>query len=216
VLVHDRYKNYDAIPGVLHQLCCAHILRDLEDAAQAYPDAIWPGQAADALRALIHATNTPRAQGLAAVRRDTAVDLRLFRNAVASGYPGSRRAPARTQAAADGCWECPWTSGADVLRFLGDLRVPPAQPGRTRPAASEDPAEDRKLRSGPPPTGTWVAATPPPPQNTARTSSPPFPTRPKPLVPPIPHALPCPPAVTQRKQPTRWRWPECRREVSPV
>jgi hypothetical protein len=57
VLVHDRYQNYDAIPGVLHQLCCAHILRDLEDedAAQAYPDAIWPGQAAEALRALIHA-----------------------------------------------------------------------------------------------------------------------------------------------------------------
>jgi transposase len=45
VLVHDRYQNYDAIPGVMHQLCCAHILRDLEDAAQACPDAIWPGQA---------------------------------------------------------------------------------------------------------------------------------------------------------------------------
>jgi transposase len=24
VLVHDRYQNYDAIPGVMHQLCCAH------------------------------------------------------------------------------------------------------------------------------------------------------------------------------------------------
>jgi hypothetical protein len=46
VLVHDRYQNYDAIPGVLHQLCCQHILRDLEDAAQSCPDAIWPGQAA--------------------------------------------------------------------------------------------------------------------------------------------------------------------------
>jgi hypothetical protein len=42
VLVHDRYQNYDAIPGVLHQLCCAHILRDLEDAAQSYPDAVRP------------------------------------------------------------------------------------------------------------------------------------------------------------------------------
>jgi hypothetical protein len=35
-------------------------LRDLEDAAQAYPDAIWPGQAAAALRVLIHAANTAR------------------------------------------------------------------------------------------------------------------------------------------------------------
>ena len=30
VLVHDRYQNYDAIPGVAHQLCTQHILRDPE------------------------------------------------------------------------------------------------------------------------------------------------------------------------------------------
>ena len=40
VVVHDRYKNYDHFEGVSHQLCCAHLLRDLEDAAQVYPDAI--------------------------------------------------------------------------------------------------------------------------------------------------------------------------------
>jgi hypothetical protein len=43
VTVHDQYENYDAFTAAAHQLCCAHILRDLEDAAQAYPDAIWPG-----------------------------------------------------------------------------------------------------------------------------------------------------------------------------
>ena len=76
VLVHDRYQNYDAIPGVLHQLCCQHILRDLEDAAQSYPDAVWPGQAMDALRALIHAANTARDKGFAAVPDgDTAADV---------------------------------------------------------------------------------------------------------------------------------------------
>ena len=61
---------YDEFDGVLHQLCTPHLLRDLEDAAQAYPDAIWPGQAADALRALIHAANLARDQGLAAVPAD--------------------------------------------------------------------------------------------------------------------------------------------------
>ena len=86
VLVHARYQNYDAIAGVLHQLCCQHLLRDLEDAAQSYPDAVWPGQAADALRALIHVANTARAQCLAAAPGDeTAADLRLFRNAVRVG-----------------------------------------------------------------------------------------------------------------------------------
>jgi hypothetical protein len=44
VLVHDRYQNYDAIPGVLHQLRTQHILRDLEDAAQSYPTRSGPGR----------------------------------------------------------------------------------------------------------------------------------------------------------------------------
>ena len=37
VVVHDRYQNYDAIPGLIHQLCCQHLLRDLAAAAQEYP-----------------------------------------------------------------------------------------------------------------------------------------------------------------------------------
>ncbi len=66
VLVHHRYVNYDPVPGVLHQLFTQHLLRDLEDCAQAYPDAVWPGQAAEALRGLIHASNAARARGLEA------------------------------------------------------------------------------------------------------------------------------------------------------
>ena len=46
VVVHDRYQNYDSFPGISHQLCCQHLLRDLEDAAESYPEAIWPGQIA--------------------------------------------------------------------------------------------------------------------------------------------------------------------------
>jgi hypothetical protein len=112
VIVHDRYQNYDAIPGVVHQLCRAHILRDLEDAAQAYPDAIWPGQAADALRARIHAANTARAKDLATVLDDdVASDLRLFRNAIRVGLAQVRRVPARIPGSgrAGYCWNA-WTS----------------------------------------------------------------------------------------------------------
>ena len=67
VVVHDRYQNYDPFPGIIHQLCAAHLLRDLADAAETYPGAIWPGQIADALRGLIHAANQARGKGLAAV-----------------------------------------------------------------------------------------------------------------------------------------------------
>jgi transposase len=128
VLVHDRYQNYDAIAGVLHQLCCQHLLRDLEDAAQSYPDAVWPGQAADALRALIHTANTARAQGLAAAPGDgTAADLRLFRNAVRVGLSEVRRVPGanKKQPPARLLLECLNDREGDVLRFLTDLRIPP-------------------------------------------------------------------------------------------
>ena len=128
VLVHDRYQNYDAIAGVLHQLCCAHILRDLEDAAQAYPDAIWPGQATDALRALIHAAGAARGQGLPAVPDETAAaDLRLFRSAVLVGLSEVRRVPGANARQRPGrlLLECLNDREADVLRFLTDLRIPP-------------------------------------------------------------------------------------------
>ncbi|HEY2314118.1 MAG TPA: transposase [Streptosporangiaceae bacterium] len=55
VVVHDRYQNYDAFPGLIHQLCAQHLLRDLADAAETYPGAHWPIQIAQALQGLIHA-----------------------------------------------------------------------------------------------------------------------------------------------------------------
>lgn len=67
VAVHDRYPVYDTeenfAAGVRHQLCCSHILRDLADAAESYPDAVWPTQCARALRGLIHGANTARNAG---------------------------------------------------------------------------------------------------------------------------------------------------------
>ena len=101
VVVHDRYQNYDKFPGIIHQLCAAHLLRDLEDAAQSYPGAIWPGQIADALRALIHAANLARDQGLAAVPADaTAEHLRLFRHGVRVGLSAGPPDPRRERGAA--------------------------------------------------------------------------------------------------------------------
>jgi transposase len=127
VVVHDRYQNYDKFAGVAHQLCAAHILRDLEDAAQAYPDALWPGQAADALRALIHQANLARGQGLDAVPADhTAKDLKLFRHGVLAGLAEIRRVPGagEKQPPARLLLECLRHREADVLRFLTDTAIP--------------------------------------------------------------------------------------------
>ncbi len=127
VVVHDRYQNYDAFDGISHQLCCAHLLRDIEAAAQDYPDAAWPGQAARELRALIHAANVARDQGLDSVPGDrTAEHLRLFRHGVNAGLSAVPRIPGgnKKQPPARNLLECLKDREVDVLRFLTDTAIP--------------------------------------------------------------------------------------------
>ena len=129
VIVHDRYVNYDHFDGVVHQLCTAHLLRDVEDAAQAYPDAHWPAQIARELRALIHQANIARDAGLAAVPEDAIREhRRLFRNAVNVGLSQVRRIPGGTKVRQPPgllLLECLKHREDDVLRFLTDTAIPP-------------------------------------------------------------------------------------------
>jgi transposase len=129
VIVHDRYQNYDstALGALVHQLCTAHLLRDLDDATQVYPDTVWPVQIADALRELIHHANLARDQGLATIPsgvRDAL--LRRFRDGMLVGLsdttshgtrPGERKARLLLEVLRD--------RPDDVLRFAHDLKVPP-------------------------------------------------------------------------------------------
>jgi transposase len=129
VIVHDRYQIYDstALGALVHQLCTQHLLRDLDDAAQVYPDAVWPVQIADALRELIHHANHAREQGRtaipAAVRDPLLGRLRngmlvgLSDTFSAGNRPGERKARLLLEVLRD--------RPADVLRFAHDLKVPP-------------------------------------------------------------------------------------------
>ncbi|PRY19085.1 IS66 family transposase [Pseudosporangium ferrugineum] len=104
VIVHDRYQNYDttAFEHLLHQLCCAHLLRDLDGAAEIYPDEQWPVQIADALRGLIHQANLARDAGAAGIEQTIADEpIGRFRQGVLVGLkatgehgarPGERKA----------------------------------------------------------------------------------------------------------------------------
>src|SRR3954452_17916507 len=129
VVVHDRYQNYDAacFAGLVHQLCTAHLLRDLADAAEVHPEAIWPTQIADALRRLIHAAHLARAAGRPAIC-DSVRDEQIgwFRHGVrvglcdtagGGGRPGERKARLLLEVLRD--------RQDDVLRFATDLAVPP-------------------------------------------------------------------------------------------
>jgi hypothetical protein len=128
VVVHDRYHLYDSaeIGQLTHQLCCQHLCRDLDGAGEVYPDADWPAQIAEALRALMHEANLAREAG-----RDTIDDhvknrlIKLFKDGVLVGLsdttshgdrPGERKARLLLEVLRD--------READVLRFAHDLNVP--------------------------------------------------------------------------------------------
>ena len=132
VAVHDRYTVYDQAgnfaDGIRHQLCCSHLLRDLEDAAETYPDHVWPVQCQRALRKLIHEANLARAAGQAEIdpaMRDPLV--REFRDGVIVGRkdvplvggPRDKQKPGRN------LLDDLYHRHDDVLRFCYDTTIPP-------------------------------------------------------------------------------------------
>jgi transposase len=130
IAVHDRYANYDHLlyPMSGHQLCAAHLLRDLTDAAESYPEASWPAQASRALRRLVRSWHDAVAAGQAEIPAELrAPAIRALRRAVADGLaavpridgPKAKQRPART------LLECLHDREADVLRFTTDTRVWP-------------------------------------------------------------------------------------------
>ena len=132
VAVHDRYAVYDQVgnfaAGARHQLCCSHLLRDLADAAETYPDHVWPAQCTRALRGLIHAANLARAVGQPAINPATRDELiREFRSGVIVdrkdvprvGGPRDKQPPARN------LLEDLYHRHDDVMRFCYDTTIPP-------------------------------------------------------------------------------------------
>jgi transposase len=129
VVVHDRYTLYDntAFAGIVHQLCTAHLLRDLAAAGETYPDAVWPAQIADALRGLIHQANLAREAGEDQVDPNVHAELvKILRHGVLAGLSdttshGTRPGEAKARALLAVFRDRP----DDILRFASDLSVPP-------------------------------------------------------------------------------------------
>src|SRR5207245_2681568 len=119
---------------------------DLQDAAERYPAAIWPGQIADALRGRIHAANQARDEGLTAVPDGIAAPLiHTFRHGVLAGLSEIPRRPGRKQYPCRDLLECLRDRRDDVLRFAGDLRIPPTSNDAERDLR---PAKTRQKISG--------------------------------------------------------------------
>jgi transposase len=133
VVVSDRYQNYfhggwENIAG--HQACLAHLIRDFEDAAECWPDDIWPAQAQRSLRGLICAWHAARQQGHAEIPpRIRGPLIREFRHAVLAGCSDVPRIPGPKHATAQhpgrDLLEFCRDRQDDVLRFCHDTRIWP-------------------------------------------------------------------------------------------
>jgi transposase len=132
VVVHDRYAVYDEKDNftgqVKHQLCCAHLLRDLTDAAEIYPKAHWPKQCHKALQSLIHEANLASDAGKSQIdptRREELI--KQFRQGVLVGLKEVPRVggPRDKQPPARALLECLQRRHDDVIRFCYDTRIPP-------------------------------------------------------------------------------------------
>jgi len=140
VVVSDRYQNYfhdgwEHVAG--HQACCSHLIRDFEDAAECWPDAVWPVQAQRALRGLIRAWHAAREQGQPAIPppiRDPLI--REFRHAVLAGCSDVPRIPGRStpppSTPAGTCWSSAATARATSC---GSATTPGSGPRTTSPSA---------------------------------------------------------------------------------
>jgi len=131
-VVHDGYTVYDSPDAfdqtrVTHQLCVAHLLRHLTDAAQAHPTHTWPEQAATALRALVHAHHTARDTGQPAIPAAiAAAHITAYHTAVTAGLAALPHRTGRGgQLPARNLLETLHHYHDDILRFCHDTRIPP-------------------------------------------------------------------------------------------
>jgi transposase len=125
IAVHDAWAPYDTYTAVTHQLCCAHLLRELAAAGVLAPAAAWPGQAADALLRLKTAADDARAGGRAVIDPDLlAEQTRRFRQAALVAVKDHQHDMSKTGRKLHALARRMRDRIDDYLRFAADLRSP--------------------------------------------------------------------------------------------
>ena len=136
IVVHDHWKPYYTLKGVLHALCNAHHLRELQALVEIEKED-WARRMQRLLRRACHAANLARAQGKPLSPRLIALIERCYDLIIAEGFAFHDAQPALVRAAdkAKGRGRKPRRVGhnlllrlstrkQDVLRFLSDPAVP--------------------------------------------------------------------------------------------
>lgn len=131
-VVHDALSVYDCYPAS-HQLCGAHLIRELTAAAEAHPDQHWPAQARTSLADLARLATKARADGLSAIPPEQAAEpLRLYRHAVLVGLAAHPRTAGRKQTKTRNLLQRLRQRETEILRFTQDLAVPFTNNGSER------------------------------------------------------------------------------------
>ena len=136
VAVHDAWAAYDTYADVDHQLCCAHVLRELAgvtDAAPSDADWCWATQAADALVAMQKLVVDGIATGADTVDTDALNrQIRLYRSAAQIGVTQTAARSTKTMKTHNALARRLLERQDDYLRFTTDWRIPPDNNGSER------------------------------------------------------------------------------------
>jgi transposase len=134
IVVHDHWKPYYTLKGVLHALCNAHHLRELQALVEIEKED-WARRMQRLLRRACHATNLAREQGVALSPRFIALIGRCYDAIATEGFAFHDAQPALVSTARKRMGRKPRRVGhnllirlhtrkQDVLRFLSDPAVP--------------------------------------------------------------------------------------------
>ena len=137
VIVHDRYVNYDHFDGVVHQLRTAHLLRDVEDAAQACPDAHWPARSpANCAPSSTRRTSPATPAWPPSPRTRSASTGGCSATPSTWACPRSAASPAAPRSGSRPACSCWNASSTARTTCCGSSPTPPSRPPPTRPNAT--------------------------------------------------------------------------------
>ena len=134
IVVHDQWKPYYTLAGVLHALCNAHHLRELQALVEIEKED-WARKMQRLLRRACHAANLARERGVTLPPRFIALIERCYDAILAEGFAFHGAQPALISTARKRRGRVPRRTGhnllrrlhgrkQDVLRFLSDPTVP--------------------------------------------------------------------------------------------
>jgi transposase len=136
VAVHDAWAPYDTYAGADHQLCCAHVLRELAgiaDAAASDADWCWATQAADALVAMQKLVAEAITAGSESIDPDALGEhVGLYRSAAQIGINQTAARTTPVMKKHNALAHRLRDRQDDYLRFTTDWRIPPDNNGCER------------------------------------------------------------------------------------